>query len=99
LVAYAQKRGVTIVPEIDLPGHAQAAVAAYPEIGVLGARPQVSHDWGINPYLFNVSDQSVGFIKNVLDELMEIFPLNTSIWAGTRRSRTSGSARPRCRRR
>jgi hexosaminidase len=74
LVAYAQKRGVTIVPEIDLPGHAQAAVAAYPEIGVLGARPQVSHDWGINPYLFNVSDQSVGFIKNVLDELMEIFP-------------------------
>lgn len=74
LVAYAQKRGVTIVPEIDLPGHAQAAVAAYPEIGVLGARPQVSHDWGINAYLFNVSDTSVGFIKNVLDELMDIFP-------------------------
>ncbi|WP_206245226.1 beta-N-acetylhexosaminidase [Novosphingobium terrae] len=74
LVAYAAQRGITIVPEIDLPGHAQAAVAAYPEIGVLGARPDVSHDWGINPYLFNVNDHSVGFIKNVLDELMAIFP-------------------------
>jgi hexosaminidase len=62
------------VPEIDLPGHAQAAVAAYPDIGVLGARPEVSHDWGINPYLFNVNDHSITFIKNVLDELMAIFP-------------------------
>lgn len=74
LVAYAAQRGITIVPEIDLPGHAQAAVAAYPDIGVLGAKPQVSHDWGINPYLFNVNDHSLGFIKNVLDELMAIFP-------------------------
>jgi hexosaminidase len=74
LVAYAAARGITIVPEIDLPGHAQAAVAAYPDIGVLGARPDVGHDWGVNPYLFNVNDHSIAFIKNVLDELMAIFP-------------------------
>lgn len=49
LVAYAAERGITIVPEIDLPGHAQALVAAYPELGVLGDRPEVSPDWGINP--------------------------------------------------
>jgi hexosaminidase len=65
---------VTIVPEIDLPGHAQAAIAAYPEIGVLGDRPAVSGDWGINPYLFNVDDRSLTFVKNVLDEVMAIFP-------------------------
>ncbi|HET9510347.1 MAG TPA: family 20 glycosylhydrolase [Sphingomonas sp.] len=47
LVAYAAERGITIVPEIDMPGHAQAAVAAYPEeVGVLGDRPPVGHDWG-----------------------------------------------------
>jgi hexosaminidase len=74
LVAYAQARAITIVPEIDMPGHAQAAVAAYPEVGVLGDRPQVSADWGINPYLFNVNDESMTFIKGVLDELMDVFP-------------------------
>jgi hexosaminidase len=74
LVAYAAARAVTIVPEIDLPGHAQAAVAAYPQIGVTGDRPPVSGDWGINPYLFNVDDRSITFVKQVLDEVMAIFP-------------------------
>ncbi|WP_343528425.1 family 20 glycosylhydrolase [Sphingomonas sp.] len=74
LVAYAAARAVTIVPEIDLPGHAQAAIAAYPEVGVLGDRPPVSGDWGINPYLFDVTDPSLDFVRNVLDEVMAIFP-------------------------
>ncbi|PZT95603.1 MULTISPECIES: beta-N-acetylhexosaminidase [Sphingomonas] len=75
LVAYAAERGITIVPEIDMPGHAQAAVAAYPEeVGVLGDRPPVGHDWGVNPWLFSPSPRSMTFIKNVLDELIDIFP-------------------------
>lgn len=75
LVAYAAERGIVVVPEIDLPGHAQAAVAAYPEeIGVLGDRPEVGHDWGVNPWLFSPSPRSMAFIRNVLDELVEIFP-------------------------
>ncbi|WP_267433145.1 family 20 glycosylhydrolase [Sphingomonas sp. GM_Shp_1] len=74
LVTYAAARGVTIVPEIDLPGHAQAAIAAHPEVGVLGDRPPVSGDWGINPYLFDVTDPSLDFVRNVLDEVMAIFP-------------------------
>jgi hexosaminidase len=75
LVAYAAERGIVIVPEIDLPGHAQAAVAAYPEeIGVLGDRPDVGHDWGVNPWLFSPSPRSMAFIRNVLDELIDIFP-------------------------
>ncbi|PZO78386.1 MAG: beta-hexosaminidase [Sphingomonas hengshuiensis] len=75
LVGYAAERGITIVPEIDMPGHAQAAVAAYPEeVGVLGDRPPVGHDWGVNPWLFSPSPRSMTFIKNVLDELIDIFP-------------------------
>jgi len=74
LVAYAADRGVTIVPEVDLPGHAQALVAAYPELGILGDRPEVSNQWGIMPYLFNPGPKGIAFVKDVLDELMAIFP-------------------------
>jgi len=74
IVAYAAARHITVVPEIDMPGHAQAAVAAYPEIGVTGGHPAVSIDWGVNPYLFNVDDHTITFLHNVLDEVMELFP-------------------------
>ena len=79
LVAYAAARNITIVPEIDMPGHAQAAVASYPEIGIRdlkngGDQPKVSTDWGVNPYLFNTDETSLTFIRNVLDEVMELFP-------------------------
>jgi hexosaminidase len=74
LVAYAAERGITIVPEIDLPGHAQAVVASYPEFGVFGDRPLVSGDWGVNPYLIDPGQKGVAFVKNVLDEIMAIFP-------------------------
>jgi len=74
VVAYAAARYITIVPEIDMPGHAQAAVAAYPQLGVTGKRPAVSTDWGVNPWLYNVDDGTFGFIDHVLDEVMALFP-------------------------
>ena len=74
IVAYAAARHITVVPEIDMPGHAQAAVAAYPDIGVTGERPPVSINWGVNPYLFNVDEHTIDFLHNVLDEVMELFP-------------------------
>ncbi|WP_242182758.1 family 20 glycosylhydrolase [Sphingomonas sp. CARO-RG-8B-R24-01] len=74
LVRYASERGITIVPEIDLPGHAQALVAAYPELGVLGDQPAVSHDWGVNPYLLDPGPRGVAFVEHVLDELIAVFP-------------------------
>jgi hexosaminidase len=75
LVAYAAARHITILPEIDMPGHAQAAVAAYPEeVGVTGERPSVSVDWGVNPYLFDTDERSMKFIEGVLDEVLELFP-------------------------
>ncbi|HEX8777768.1 MAG TPA: family 20 glycosylhydrolase, partial [Rhodanobacter sp.] len=74
VVAYAAARHVTIVPELDMPGHAQAAVASYPQIGVTGRRPQVSVDSGVNPWLYNVNDDTFTFIDHVLDEVMALFP-------------------------
>ena len=74
VVAYAAARYITVVPEIDMPGHAQAAVAAYPQLGVTGKRPAVSVDWGVNPYLYNVDDATFRFLDNVLDEVMALFP-------------------------
>jgi len=74
IVAYAAARHITVVPEIDMPGHAQAVVAAYPQFGVTGQRPPVSVDWGVNPYLYNVDDATFRFITNVLDEVMALFP-------------------------
>lgn len=75
VVAYAAARHITVVPELDMPGHAQAAVAAYPDIvGVNGDRPAVSVDWGVNPYLYNVDEKSFTFIEHVLDEVMALFP-------------------------
>jgi hexosaminidase len=74
VVAYAAARHITVVPEIDMPGHAQAAVASYPDVGVTGKRPLVSVDWGVNPYLYNVDDATFQFVDNVLDEVLALFP-------------------------
>jgi hexosaminidase len=73
IVAYAAARYITVVPEIDMPGHAQAAVASYPYLGVTGERPPVSEDWGVHPYLYNVDDATFAFIDHVLDEVMALF--------------------------
>ncbi|GAA5067035.1 family 20 glycosylhydrolase [Lysobacter panacisoli] len=74
VVKYAAERYVTVVPEIDLPGHAQAAIASYPKLGVTGKTPPVSPDWGVHTWLFNVDDGTFTFLENVLDEVMELFP-------------------------
>jgi hexosaminidase len=57
-----------------MPGHAQAAIASYPQFGVTGKNPGVSHVWGVHGYLFNVDDATFTFIQNVLIEVMELFP-------------------------
>ena len=80
LVAYAASRHVQIVPEIEMPGHAQAAIAAYPELGVAqepAAAPlAVSARWGVHTHLFNVEPATFAFLEDVLDEVMELFPSN-----------------------
>lgn len=74
IVRYAAARYVTVVPGIDLPGHSQAAVAAYPWLGVTGARPEVWASWGVSPWLLNPNAKTLRFVDDVLDEVMRLFP-------------------------
>ena len=74
IVAYAAARHITVVPEINGPGHAQAAVAAYPELGVLDTPVPVLNEWGVNQTLFNVEESTFGFLENVLAEVVDLFP-------------------------
>lgn len=75
IVAYAAQRNVTIVPEIEMPGHATAAIVAYPKLASTKRPPKVvSGDWGIFPNLYNVDDGTFTFLENVLTEVMALFP-------------------------
>jgi hexosaminidase len=75
LVAYAGRRGVQIMPEVDLPGHMQAAIAAYPELGNDPTRQLgVMTYWGISDHVLNLSDETLSFVRDVLDELVDVFP-------------------------
>ena len=75
IVAYASERYVTIVPEIELPGHSSAAIAAYPE---LSCEPKgekaVPNTWGIKPDIYCPSDFTFQFLRDVLDEVCGLFP-------------------------
>ncbi|HWD27975.1 MAG TPA: family 20 glycosylhydrolase [Rhizomicrobium sp.] len=75
IVAYAAQRNIAIVPEIEMPGHALAAIVAYPALGSVKTPPRdVSSDWGVFPYLYNPSDKTLAFLQNVLTETMALFP-------------------------
>lgn len=75
VVAYAAQRMITVVPEIEMPGHAQAAITAYP---YLSSRPDTNPGvwrlWGVSPFILNPSDTSVAFMQDVLREVLELFP-------------------------
>lgn len=75
IVAYAQRRGITVVPEIEMPGHARAAIVAYPWLGSTRHPPKaVVTQWGVFHNLYNVDDSTFAFLENVLDEVMALFP-------------------------
>lgn len=75
IVKYAQDRFITIIPEIDLPGHMQAALAAYPYLGCTGGPYEVWKQWGVSDdVLCAGNDETLKFIEDVLGEIVEIFP-------------------------
>ena len=75
IVAYAAERYITVIPEIDLPGHMQAALAAYPELGCTGGPYEVWRQWGVSEdVLCAGNDQVLKFLEDVYAELIEIFP-------------------------
>ena len=73
VVAFAARRGVEVMPEIDLPGHTTAAIAAYPELGNAGP-VEVSTDWGIHTGVLNPQETTMRFLEEVLDEVLDVFP-------------------------
>ncbi|MGP3923681.1 beta-N-acetylhexosaminidase [Streptomyces sp. 8N616] len=78
IVAYAAGRHITVVPEIDIPGHSQAAIAAYPELGntdvIDTASLGVWTTWGINPNVLAPTDNTLRFYEGVLEEVLGLFP-------------------------
>jgi hexosaminidase len=74
LVAYAAARGITIVPEIELPGHATAALAAYPAYGCLPGPYTIPSTWGVFENVFCPSEETFAFLEDVLTEVVELFP-------------------------
>lgn len=78
IVAYAGERHITVVPEIDIPGHSQAAIAAYPELGntdvVDTSALAVWDTWGVNPNVLAPTDATLRFYEGVFEEVLELFP-------------------------
>ncbi|MER7492684.1 beta-N-acetylhexosaminidase [Streptomyces pharetrae] len=78
IVAYAAERHITVVPEIDVPGHSQAAIAAYPELGntdvIDTTALSVWDDWGISPNVLAPADSTLRFYEGVFEEVLELFP-------------------------
>lgn len=75
VIDYAAKRHITIIPEVDLPGHMQAALTAYPELGCTGGPYEVRTIWGVSQNVLCVgNDFTLQFVKDVLSEVADIFP-------------------------
>ena len=74
VIEYASERFIEVIPEIEMPGHAKAAIAAYPWLGVTGKKVEVMKEWGISPYIYMPSEETFEFLENVLTEVMELFP-------------------------
>ncbi|MDT0435813.1 MULTISPECIES: beta-N-acetylhexosaminidase [Streptomyces] len=78
IVAYAAERHITVVPEIDVPGHSQAAISAYPELGntdvIDTASLSVWDSWGVSPNVLAPTDNTLRFYEGVFEELLGLFP-------------------------
>ena len=74
IVQYAKERFVTVIPEIEMPGHAQAAIAAYPELGCSNQPVEVAKKWGVFEEIYCPNQKTFAFLEGVLDEVVELFP-------------------------
>ena len=97
IVAYAQQRHITVIPEIDMPGHMLAALACYPELGCTGGPYQVGHYWGVYTDVLCVGNPKVyEFVEGVLAEIMDIFPSEVIHIGGDEAPTVKWEACPKC---
>ncbi len=97
IVKYAQERYVTVIPEIDLPGHMLAALAAYPELGCTGGPYEVACHWGVFPDILCIgNEKTYEFLEGVLAEVIELFPSKYIHIGGDEAPRTRWEMCPKC---
>ena len=97
IVKYAADRYITIVPEIDLPGHMQAALAAYPDMGCTGGPYEVWQKWGVSDNVLCAgNDKTLTFIDNVLKEITKLFPSKYIHVGGDECPKTQWQKCPKC---
>lgn len=97
IVAYAAERYITVIPEIDMPGHTLAALASYPELGCTGGPYKVGTRWGIYSDILCIGNEKVyTFVENVLDEILPLFPGEYVHIGGDEAPQDRWSECPRC---
>ena len=97
IVEYAAQRHIIVIPEIDLPGHMQAALAAYPELGCTGGPYEVWRKWGVSDNVLCAgNDHTLGFINDVLAEIIRIFPSEYIHVGGDECPKTQWAKCPKC---
>ena len=74
VVRYAEERGINVIPEIEMPGHSQAAVSSYPEFGCTGEQVGVAPLWGVFKEIYCSKNETFDFLEDIIDEVVELFP-------------------------
>lgn len=97
IVRYAQERYITVIPEVDLPGHMLAALASYPELGCTGGPYEVATQWGIfDDVLCIGNEKTLQFLEDVMTEIIDIFPSKYIHIGGDEAPRTRWKSCPKC---
>src|SRR5574343_335484 len=99
IVAYAKERHITIVPEIEMPGHALAALASYPEFSCTGGPFEVGKTWGVLEDVFCPKDETFTFLENVLTEVIALFPSEYIHIGGDESPKVRWKSCPHCQKR
>ncbi|HLA53539.1 MAG TPA: beta-N-acetylhexosaminidase, partial [Flavitalea sp.] len=100
VVAYATRRHITVIPEIEMPGHAGAALASYSYLGCTGGPYKVKESWGVHEDVFCAGNDSVfSFLQDVLDEVMPLFPAAYIHIGGDECPKDSWKKCPKCQQR
>lgn len=100
IVKYARERYITVIPEIDMPGHMEAALTAYPELGCTKGPYEVEANWGVfDDILCAGREETFAFVEGVLDEIMDLFPSTYIHIGGDEAPRTRWKACADCQRR
>lgn len=99
IVAYANQRYITIIPEIEMPGHALAALAAYPEYSCTGGPFEVGKIWGVLNDVFCPKEETFTFLENILSEVIALFPSNYIHIGGDESPKVRWKVCPNCQKR